>query len=331
VEIFINGEKIPFELEKEENALDIINAIADYASKANPQQFITAIYINEIEHSYADEKKLKNIPIENINKLEIETKGIYGITMLSINQIEKFTDILLDIINSEKWESSFSKISESLKWMNDGIIQIINIFSSEKEKYLINLGKEFYDHYNKIYSFFKNIKPESFPLKTEEKEYALIEIKNIQSIISDIKKWLQDTYKFFDRELILDNINSLIKLIDEIVPKISNVPILFQTGEDQEAMNIIKMLANILENSIGLFAIFKEDSKLHLDKYTVKEVSFEMFFKTMTEHLKDLMNAIENNDSIMIGDLLEYEFIPNIEEIKNIFTKIKEEAFEKAN
>ena len=110
MEIFINGEKIPFELEKEENALDIINAIADYASKANPQQFITAIYINEIEHSYADEKKLKNIPIENINKLEIETKGIYGITMLSINQIEKFTDILLDIINSEKWESSFSKI-----------------------------------------------------------------------------------------------------------------------------------------------------------------------------------------------------------------------------
>lgn len=331
MEIFINGEKIPFELENEKNALDIINAIAEYASKANPQQFITAIYINDIEQSYADEKKLKNFSLNKIEKIEIETKGIYGITILSINQIEKFTDILIDIINSKKWEISFSKILDSLKWMNDGIVQIITIFSSEKDKYLFGLGKEFSNHYNKIYNFFQTIKEESFPLAEDVKENALIEIKNIQSIINDIKQWLDETYKFFDRDLILDNINSLINSVDDILPKLANVPILFQTGEDQEAMNIIKNLANILENSIGLFAIFKEDSKLHLDKYTVKEVSFETFFKTMTEHLKDLMSAIENNDSIMIGDLLEYEFIPNIEEIKNIFTKIKEEAFEKAN
>lgn len=331
MEIFINGDKIPFELESEKNALDIINAIADYASKANPQQFITALYINNIEYSFADEKSLKEIPLNKIEKLEVETKGIYGITMLSINQIEKFTEILIGIINSEQWEPSFSKIEESLKWMNNGIIQIITIFSGIKEKYLLGLGSQFNEYYNKIYTFFKNINPSYFPLKKEKKEDILIEIRGIQGIIGDIKKWLQETYKFLDRDTILENLNSLIVAIDDITPKLSNVPILFQTGEDQEAMNIIKNLATILENSIGLFAIFKEDSKLHLDKYTVKEVSFELFFKTMTDQLKELMTAIENNDSIMIGDLLEYEFVPNIEEIKNIFTKIKEEAFEKAN
>jgi len=331
VEIFINGDKVPFELENEKNALDIINAIADYAGKANPQQFITALYINSIEYSFADEKSLREISLDNIEKLEVETRGIYGITMLSINQIEKFTDILITIINSDKWESSFSKVLDSLKWMNDGILQIIAIFSSSKEKYLLGLGKEFNDYYSKIYAFFKEIKQNSFPLEKTKREDILIEIQGIQGIISDVKKWLEDRYKFLDRDIILDNLNSLINTIDDIMPKLSNVPILFQTGEDQEVMNIIKNLANILENSIGLFAIFKEDSKLHLDKYTVKEVSFELFFKTMTEQLKELMTAIENNDSIMIGDLLEYEFLPNIEEIKNIFTKIKEEAFEKAN
>ena len=39
------------------------------------------------------------------------------------------------------------------------------------------------------------------------------------------------------------------------------------------------------------------------------------------------MTSIENKDSIMISDLLEYEFIPNVEEIKSILTKIKNEAF----
>ena len=55
------------------------------------------------------------------------------------------------------------------------------------------------------------------------------------------------------------------------------------------------------------------------------------FFKTITSHLKELMDSIQNNDSVTIGDLLEYEFLPNLSEIKKLLIKIKEEAFTKIN
>ena len=109
------------------------------------------------------------------------------------------------------------------------------------------------------------------------------------------------------------------------------IPVLFQSGQDKETMNIIQNLTDILEKGISLFILFKEKFNLHMDKYTVKEVSFEEFFKTVTEHLKQLMEAMQNNDSVMIGDLLEYEFIPNFNEIKSILLKIEEEAFNKIN
>jgi len=122
----------------------------------------------------------------------------------------------------------------------------------------------------------------------------------------------------------MDNIN-------KIIPSLGNVSLLFQTGEDTDAMNVIQALSVILEDSIEMFILFKETFKLHLDKFTVKEVSFEEFFKAITSKLKDLIDAIQRKDSVMISDLLEYEFIPNIEEIQHIMNKIKSEAFEKVN
>jgi hypothetical protein len=153
----------------------------------------------------------------------------------------------------------------------------------------------------------------------------------MSEIINNIKNWLVKTYRLPDNKVIFKDIEGLISDIDTIIPKLENVPVLFQTGEDKEIMQIIQGLTDILEKSINLFVLFKESLKIHMDKYSVKEVSFEEFFKTITEHLKQLMNAIRSNDSVMVGDLLEYEFVPNLEEIKNILVKIKDEAFEKIN
>ena len=42
----------------------------------------------------------------------------------------------------------------------------------------------------------------------------------------------------------------------------------------------------------------------------------EDFFKDLTGKLQELMNAMTGGDSILIGDLMEYEFVPALEDIK---------------
>jgi len=330
MEIYINNERTDFELENENNSLEIINAISDFAVKSNPQHFITNIMINNKEYSFADEDKLKELTIDLIKKIEIETGDIYQITRLSMDQIEKFLILLKNIFIKKEWDNVLDKIDNSLNWMNEGILQIIKIFDHKEENFkdektnFINLS-------NDLSEIIKNLNKDNFLENTKISEESIDKISKMLDILSKIKKWLVYSYRVPDRQFVVNNINKLIFDIENIVTKLENVPMLFQTGEDKEAMTIIQNLTNILEESIGLFVLFKESFKLHMDKYTVKEVHFEDFFKTVTEYLKELMESIQNNDSVVVGDLLEYEFLPNILEIKNTLQKIKKEAFIKAN
>lgn len=330
MEILINNEIIPFELEGEKNAFEIVSAIGLYASKNDPQHFITSISVNGKEYSYADENGLKNIMIEDIDKLEIETSGLLGISILSIDQVDKFLNLLITMVNQNQYDESLVKIKDSMLWMKDGVKQVVGLFFSKKNR-LINDEKIFSNEFDKINLIIKHIDAQGHILPDNIIESFNKSVKTMKGCLNNIRTFLKTSEDMEDKDKILENLNSVIGDIEKLIPGLSSAPILFQTGDDNLAMETIQNLANILERSINLFIVFKEDSNLHLDKYTTKEVTFEVFFETLTNHLKELMSSIENNDSIMMGDLLEYEFIPNIEEISGIFKRIRDEAFIKAN
>lgn len=330
MDIYINNEKMNFELENEKNSLDIVNAIIDFAAGSTPQHFITKIMIDGNEYSLANEEKMKKININSIKEIKFETQDLYEVTNLSINQIEDFLKLLTQIFNKNKWDISIKKVNDSIKWMKKGIEQIINIFAP-RNSFLKDQEKLFYENCEKMLNYTSKIKSIEDSFNDSDIKKSLKYIKEMRETIDNIKNWLVKTYRLPDNKVIFSDIENLIVDIDSIIPKLENVPVLFQTGEDKGIMQIIQSLTDILEKSINLFVLFKESLKIHMDKYSVKEVSFEEFFKTITEHLKQLMDAMRNNDSVMVGDLLEYEFVPNLDEIKNILIKIKDEAFEKIN
>jgi hypothetical protein len=329
MEIFINDKPVPFELEGEKNAYEIVNAIKAYVNNLENQHFITNIIINDKEFIQNDEKSLKQIPVDTIHQLKISTTDVYGLTALSINHIFNFLELLKNIIENNKFDNDFKKMDISIDWMKEGVNQIAKIFDAN-EKYIRTDKQSFFENSDKLYLAIKEIKKKN-TLDELEKNLVMKYIMNLNDSMQNIKKWLLESYRLPDSDFILNKLNTLTSEIDKILPQLQNVVILFQTGEDKESMNIIQKLADILENSIGLFILFKESLNLHMDKYTIKEVQFEEFFKSVTDNLKELMDAMQNNDSVMIGDLLEYEFVPNVEEIRDILLKIKNEVFVKVN
>lgn len=326
MEIYINGENIPFELEDEKNAGDVVAGINEFASQSTPQLFITSIYIDNKEFSYADDEGLKAIPIEKIGILEVETADLKGITLISIDQIEKYLLFVEEVLDKSEWDSAFAKVHQSIDWMKDGVEQIIGIYASQHDS-LGLMKTNFIVKYEDLYRFFAELTENSFPVNNENKELMKVVIGEIKSILKQLQRIVAQTYIKPENDVILPNIEEVSRGIDEIIPSLSNIPVLFQTGEDQKAMEIIRALASIIEKSIGLFIVFKETLNLQLDNYVEEAESFEDFFNTLTELLKELMSSIENSDTVMIGDLVEYEFVPNLEEIKRILEKVKADAF----
>ncbi|MBN1682657.1 hypothetical protein JW865_03795, partial [Candidatus Bathyarchaeota archaeon] len=121
MEIYINEEKMNFELENENNAFDVVNAIMDFAASSTPQHFITKIIIDKNEYSLANEENMKNIKIDKIKKMMFETQDLYEVTNLSITQIENFIKLLNEIFKKNEWDISIEKINDSIDWMKKGV------------------------------------------------------------------------------------------------------------------------------------------------------------------------------------------------------------------
>jgi hypothetical protein len=89
----------------------------------------------------------------------------------------------------------------------------------------------------------------------------------------------------------------------ESVAKLPDVSILLQTGRDRAAMEIVIAFADIVQSLLGLLPFLPPDAQRG------------KLISELTPVLRDLVAAFDARDSVLIGDLLEYEITPRIERL----------------
>jgi hypothetical protein len=91
--------------------------------------------------------------------------------------------------------------------------------------------------------------------------------------------------------------------IRESMTRLPEVSVLLQTGRDKAAMEIVISFADVVQSILGLVPFLPPDAK------RAKQLA------ELTPFLRDLVSAFDARDSILIGDLLEYEITPRIERL----------------
>ncbi|MBQ4378590.1 MAG: hypothetical protein II821_05270 [Treponema sp.] len=101
---------------------------------------------------------------------------------------------------------------------------------------------------------------------------------------------------------------------DAISKELLELPVKLQSGKDKEATDLIAKLADFIEkfcHTATLSALFEEIySKLLLDGKKVNE-----FFQDFSCILNDFEQAIASKDTVLMGDLAEYEISPRLNSI----------------
>ncbi|MBR1535743.1 MAG: hypothetical protein IJ630_02250 [Treponema sp.] len=107
---------------------------------------------------------------------------------------------------------------------------------------------------------------------------------------------------------------------DSLSNELLELPVKLQSGKDKEATVLISKLADFIEkfcHTATLSALFEEIySKLLIDGKSVND-----FFQDFSEILNDFEGAIASKDTVLMGDLAEYEISPRLQAIA---TTIKE-------
>ncbi|MDD5929920.1 MAG: hypothetical protein PUC37_08995 [Spirochaetales bacterium] len=164
----------------------------------------------------------------------------------------------------------------------------------------------------------------SFEKTCEENQAAVIGIiingKNItaDSFDEEASKPLEKNTKFefsvITQNDIKESFNKLSELFETLAEQMQNVPMALQSNKNLEVSEAIKKLAD----SIDQFCHIATLASLFPDTFTqttLNGMSFKDFFADFSPILKDFEDALQNNDTVMIGDLSEYEICPRLEAI----------------
>ncbi len=113
----------------------------------------------------------------------------------------------------------------------------------------------------------------------------------------------------------------LTELFNELAEKMEQIPVELQNGKNVEAGNSIKQLADAIDqfcHIATLASLFPETFK----DSSIENMNFADFFADFSPVLKDFEEALQNNDTVMIGDLAEYEICPRLKQISSFLAKL---------
>ncbi len=115
---------------------------------------------------------------------------------------------------------------------------------------------------------------------------------------------------------------NLATLFNELADQMENVPAAIQNGKNAEVLSSIKQLADSISQFCHLAAL----ASLFPDKFSETKIDgkdFREFFDGFSPVLLDFEQALKDNDTVMIGDLSEYEICPRLHSISRALSEIE--------
>jgi hypothetical protein len=109
----------------------------------------------------------------------------------------------------------------------------------------------------------------------------------------------------------LNELLNMEKVITGIVHRLEDLPLDIQTGKDRQAAETVSLFSGITEKLFRLLFLLKQRGIL-TEELTVESLPFETFVAEFTMALKELLAAYEMKDTVLVGDLAEYELAPRL-------------------
>jgi len=106
-------------------------------------------------------------------------------------------------------------------------------------------------------------------------------------------------------------IDSCEAMVKTIATRMEELPLDIQTGKDQRAAETIQHFSSVGEKLFRIFLILKSEG-LSLDTFVIDGLPARSFIEEFNAALSELSAAYENRDTVLVGDLSEYELAPRL-------------------
>lgn len=309
MEIVVNNEKIDFTLENEHTLGEVIAAVEAWLNKSN----LVAASINlDLRDSDKQERDLieepeenwSGTPIDGIERLVITARLVMEIQFSNIQTVLSYLDLLKSAV--EKRDQS--KIEDLLQGREDTFKSLNLIYTS-------SLNPSSFQEINDLRSLLEGANAETilaWPDGMRKRALDIIEV--LDGMLSTRLDEMINPFTV---------LASSIKELELASNEIKDVSVLLQTGQEQKAMAAIIEFADLSQRLLRVLSSLEESSHISLKELKIGEERASSFFADFNGILRELIGAFDTKDTVLIGDLLEYEVAPRIELFLNFLREVQ--------
>lgn len=302
MQLFINNETVDFTIEHEKTLKEAVQAVETWL--AGQKLLISSLQVNG--ESYTQETLEKNgaLPLEKIATLHVTACDFMQFEQLQIDLLTKYFGELKNAV----LDSNRSALPPLLDRFAARISALQMLFPRANDQRQSGIQAE-------IDKLFTGTTPDMILLwdeDTKNKAAALCD-----SLLEEMAQ-RRAAYEHLDKSS-LKVIRETIAKLRETVARLREVSVLLQTGKDSQAMQTIISFSELTQLFFQLAAnhIKPGDSM----SFAADGDNFETFSAKLNTHLRELIDAFQKKDFILIGDLCEYEIAPKISVLVDFFEK----------
>ena len=100
-------------------------------------------------------------------------------------------------------------------------------------------------------------------------------------------------------------------LVDEICARLEELSLDIQTGKDARAAETVRTFSGVAEKVFRVFNMLKL-AGFPVGEITVENASITAYITDFGTALRELLAAYEQHDTVLVGDIAEYEMAPRL-------------------
>ncbi len=297
MELRINNETIPYTLEEEHSLYDVIRSLSEWLSGSGFSLVSASTEAGSVDLS--DSAALRDIAIQGLGFLSVYAEPDEDLLIERLSTIYQLFGLIEQAVRKRKTENAAELAAEyrSIRAGISGLLDGEGIWN----------GGEGFDELLTRYL--------ASPSDTAAQEELLSFLGKILSLLAErireASNPVQETAK-------------TAALCSAMLPRITEISVLLQTGKDREAMDRFILFTETIGK---LFRTIPNLRSRYPHLFPPEGDGFSGSIQELNHFFSELVNAFTLHDTVLIGDLIEYEIVPRISAfLSRILTVLESEG-----
>lgn len=286
MEILVNREPLDFTLEDEQSLGEVVDGLQAWLSAG--QFTITSIDVNDTSYPIHNRNAWEQIEVKGVRRLSVEALPRTSADQNAILAVDDYLSLLQEALTSEDQEALTDLLGE-LPHVRERIIAFFPSLADSAGESSVLVSDQL----------------DLGAVQESERTRLTTEITQLRSLL--VARAREFAFPVREMAITLGQLSSASEELEQ-------VPVQLQTGEGAQAMRTVISLTELLGRVFRLTPLVESaENRGDLDVVRIRT-----FTQETSEVLAELAQAFEINDTVLVGDLLEYELAPRMRTVSEL-------------